>query len=33
MKTKSEDEKDETVPTPKNIQLLAEIRDILKERK
>ena len=33
LKTKSEDEKDETVPTPKNIQLLAEIRDILKERK
>ena len=33
MKTKSEDEKDETVPTPKNIQLLAEIRDLLKDRK
>ena len=30
LKRKSEDEADETVETPKNIQLLAEIRDLLK---
>ncbi len=32
LKRKAEDEKDVTVPTPKNIQLLAEIRDLLKDR-
>ena len=29
---KAEDEKETSVPTPRNIELLAEIRDILKER-
>ncbi|PCH66447.1 MAG: large conductance mechanosensitive channel protein MscL [Bacteroidetes bacterium] len=29
LKKKAEDEKETSVPTPKNIQLLAEIRDIL----
>ena len=32
LKRKAEDEKDATVPTPKDIQLLSEIRDLLKER-
>lgn len=32
LKKKAEDEKDTTVPTPKDIQLLAEIRDLLKDR-
>lgn len=32
LKKKAEDEKDVTVPTPKDIQLLAEIRDLLKDR-
>ena len=31
LKNKAEDEKETSVPTPKNIALLAEIRDILKE--
>ena len=31
LKRKSEDETDETVETPKNIALLAEIRDLLKK--
>jgi large conductance mechanosensitive channel len=30
LKRRSDDETDETVETPKNIQLLAEIRDLLK---
>jgi large conductance mechanosensitive channel len=29
---KAEDEKETSVPTPRNIELLAEIRDILKEK-
>ncbi|MCH8904101.1 MAG: large-conductance mechanosensitive channel protein MscL [Bacteroidetes bacterium] len=33
LKRKSEDENESSVPTPKDIQLLAEIRDILKEKK
>lgn len=33
LKRQSEDEQDETVPTPKDIKLLAEIRDLLKEQK
>lgn len=33
LRKKSENENDETVATPKNIELLAEIRDLLKERK
>lgn len=32
LKKKAEDEKEKSVPTPKNIELLAEIRDILKEK-
>ncbi len=31
LRTKAENEKETTVPTPKDIQLLAEIRDLLKE--
>jgi large conductance mechanosensitive channel len=31
LRNKAEDEKETSVPTPKNIALLAEIRDILKE--
>lgn len=33
LRTKSEDETNPTEVTPKNIQLLAEIRDLLKEQK
>ena len=33
LKRRSEDETDETVETPKNIALLAEIRDLLKKEK
>jgi len=33
LKRKAEDEMDKTVATPKNIQLLAEIRDLLKNKK
>ena len=32
LRKKAEDEKETSVPTPKNIELLAEIRDILKEK-
>lgn len=32
LKTKAEDEKNTTVSTPKDIQLLSEIRDLLKEK-
>ncbi|MDA3882147.1 MAG: large-conductance mechanosensitive channel protein MscL [Bacteroidales bacterium] len=32
LKSKAENEKDTTVPTPKNIELLSEIRDLLKEK-
>ena len=32
LRKKSEDEKETSVPTPKNIELLAEIRDILSAR-
>lgn len=31
LRRKGEDEENSTVPTPKNIELLAEIRDLLKE--
>jgi len=31
LRKKAEDEKETSVPTPRNIELLAEIRDILKE--
>lgn len=33
LRKKAEDEKETSVPTPRNIELLAEIRDILKEKK
>lgn len=33
LKTKAEDETNPTEVTPKNVQLLSEIRDLLKERK
>ncbi|MTI22444.1 large-conductance mechanosensitive channel protein MscL [Fulvivirga sp. RKSG066] len=33
LRRKAEDEKEESVPTPKDIQLLAEIRDLLKQKK
>jgi large conductance mechanosensitive channel len=33
IKKKAEDSKDETVPTPRQIELLSEIRDLLKEKK
>lgn len=33
LKNKAENETDETETTPKNIELLAEIRDLLKEKK
>lgn len=32
LRKKAEDEKETSVPTPRNIELLAEIRDILKEK-
>lgn len=32
LKRKAEDEKETSVPTPKDIQLLAEIRDLLKQQ-
>ncbi len=32
LRQKAEDEKETSVPTPKNIALLAEIRDLLKEK-
>ena len=32
LKRRSEDEKETSVPTPKDIQLLAEIRDLLKKQ-
>lgn len=32
LKRKAEDEKESSVPTPKDIQLLAEIRDLLKKQ-
>ncbi len=32
LRNKAENEKETSVPTPKNIELLAEIRDILKEK-
>ncbi|MFK7932018.1 MAG: large-conductance mechanosensitive channel protein MscL [Saprospiraceae bacterium] len=32
LKRQAEDEKDTTVPTPKDIELLSEIRDLLKEQ-
>lgn len=32
LKRKAEDEKEKSVPTPKDIQLLAEIRDLLKRQ-
>jgi large conductance mechanosensitive channel len=33
LRKKSENEHDVTVATPRNIELLAEIRDLLKEKK
>lgn len=33
LKKKAEDNENQTVPTPKQIELLAEIRDLLKEKK
>jgi len=33
LRRKAEDEKEESVPTPKDIKLLAEIRDLLKGKK
>ena len=33
LRKKAEDEKETSVPTPRNIELLAEIRDILKRKK
>ena len=33
LKNRAEDENDKTVPTPKDILLLTEIRDLLRERK
>jgi len=33
LRKKAEDEKDTTVPTPRDIELLSEIRDLLKEKK
>ena len=32
LRKKAEDEKDTTVPTPRDIELLSEIRDLLKEK-
>ena len=32
LRKKAEDEKDATVPTPRDIELLSEIRDLLKEK-
>jgi len=32
LRNKAENEQDKTVPTPKNIELLSEIRDLLKEK-
>lgn len=32
LRAKAEDEKETSVPTPRNIELLAEIRDLLKEK-
>ena len=32
LREKAEDEKETSVPTPRNIELLAEIRDLLKEK-
>ncbi len=32
LRKKAEDEKETSVPTPRNIELLAEIRDLLKEK-
>ncbi len=33
LRNKAEDEKEETVVTPKDIELLSEIRDLLKENR
>jgi len=33
LRNKAEDETEESIPTPRNIQLLAEIRDLLKDKK
>ena len=33
IRNKAEDTKDQTIPTPKNIEILAEIRDLLKKNK